>query len=62
MRESSSRFDDSLQGIILRDSSLEGAQPDPSGGVHCSLSNNAGGTNYIMWIVEDMRFRFLLRP
>jgi hypothetical protein len=50
------------KGIILRDSSLEGAPADLSGGVHCNLSNNAGGTNYIMWFGEDMRFRFLLRP
>jgi hypothetical protein len=35
-------------------------QPDLSTGVHCSLFNNAWGTNYIMWFKEDMRFRFLL--
>jgi hypothetical protein len=36
-------------------------QPDLSGGVHCSLFNNAWGTNYIMWYGENMRFRFILR-
>ncbi|MFP5228166.1 MAG: DUF5054 domain-containing protein [Acidobacteriota bacterium] len=35
-------------------------QPDLTGGVHCSLFNNAWGTNYIMWFGEDMRFRFVL--
>ncbi len=37
------------------------SQPDLSTGVHCSLFNNAWGTNYIMWFGEDMRFRFVLR-
>lgn len=37
------------------------AQPELSHGVHCSLFNNAWGTNYIMWFGEDMRFRFVLR-
>ena len=37
------------------------AQPDLSSGVHCSLFNNAWGTNYVMWFGEDMRFRFVLR-
>ena len=36
-------------------------QPDLSAGVHCSLFNNAWGTNYIMWTGDDMHFRFLLR-
>jgi Domain of unknown function (DUF5054) len=36
-------------------------QPDLSKGVHCSLFNNAWGTNYIMWFGEDMRFRFTIR-
>jgi hypothetical protein len=36
-------------------------QPDLSQGVHCSLFNNAWGTNYIMWFGEDMRFRFVIR-
>ena len=36
-------------------------QPDLSTGIHCSLFNNAWGTNYIMWFGEDMRFRFRLR-
>ncbi|HVT96218.1 MAG TPA: DUF5054 domain-containing protein, partial [Acidobacteriaceae bacterium] len=36
-------------------------QPDLSTGIHCSLFNNAWGTNYIMWFGEDMRFRFVLR-
>jgi len=36
-------------------------QPDLSKGVHCSLFNNAWGTNYIMWFGEDMRFRFVIR-
>lgn len=35
-------------------------QPDLSGGIHCSLFNNAWGTNYIMWFGENMRFRFVL--
>jgi hypothetical protein len=35
-------------------------QPDLSTGIHCSLFNNAWGTNYIMWFGEDMRFRFVL--
>jgi hypothetical protein len=37
------------------------AQPDLSGGIHCSLFNNAWGTNYVQWFAEDMRFRFVLR-
>jgi hypothetical protein len=37
------------------------SQPDLAGGIHCSLFNNAWGTNYIMWFSENMRFRFLLR-
>ncbi len=37
------------------------AQPDLDKGVHCSLFNNAWGTNYIMWYGENMRFRFILR-
>jgi len=36
-------------------------QPDLLGGIHCSLFNNAWGTNYIMWFGEDMSFRFILR-
>ncbi len=35
-------------------------QPDLSSGIHCSLFNNAWGTNYIMWFGENMRFRFVL--
>jgi len=35
--------------------------PDLSGGVHCNLFNKAWGTNYIMWLGEDMRFRFRVR-
>jgi len=37
------------------------SQPDLSRGVHCSLYNNAWGTNYIMWYGENMRLRFTLR-
>jgi len=37
------------------------SQPDLTTGVHCSLFNNAWGTNYIMWFNEDMRYRFILR-
>ncbi|HEX7958942.1 MAG TPA: DUF5054 domain-containing protein [Terriglobales bacterium] len=37
------------------------SQPDLSAGVHCSLFNNAWGTNYVQWFGEDMRFRFLIR-
>ena len=41
--------------------SFSRSQPDLSGGIHCSLFNNAWGTNYVQWFGEDMRFRFLLR-
>jgi hypothetical protein len=37
------------------------ALPDLSRGIHCSLYNNAWGTNYIMWFGEDLRSRFRLR-
>lgn len=37
------------------------SQPDLSAGIHCSLFNNAWGTNYVQWFGEDMRFRFLIR-
>jgi hypothetical protein len=37
------------------------SQPDLSGGIHCSLFNNAWGTNYVQWFGEDMRFRFIVR-
>ncbi|MGH9543587.1 MAG: DUF5054 domain-containing protein [Terriglobales bacterium] len=37
------------------------SEPDLSSGVHCSLFNNAWGTNYVMWFGEDMCFRFVLR-
>ena len=37
------------------------AQPELSSGIHCSLFNNAWGTNYVQWFGEDMRFRFILR-
>lgn len=33
-------------------------QPQLDQGVHFNLFNNAWGTNYIMWYMEDMRFRF----
>ena len=36
-------------------------QPDLSTGIHSCLFNNAWGTNYIMWLGEDMRFRYTLR-
>jgi len=37
------------------------SQPDLSAGIHCSLFNNAWGTNYVQWFGEDMRFRFVIR-
>lgn len=37
------------------------SEPDLSAGIHCSLFNNAWGTNYVQWFGEDMRFRFLIR-
>jgi hypothetical protein len=36
-------------------------QPDLSTGIHSCLFNNAWGTNYIMWLGGDMRFRYTLR-
>jgi hypothetical protein len=33
-------------------------QPQLEQGIHFNLFNNAWGTNYIMWYMEDMRFRF----
>jgi hypothetical protein len=41
--------------------SFSRSQPDLSAGIHCSLFNNAWGTNYVQWFGEDMRFRFLIR-
>lgn len=41
--------------------SFSRSQPDLSRGIHCSLFNNAWGTNYVQWFGEDMRFRFILR-
>jgi hypothetical protein len=35
-------------------------QPQLEQGIHFNLFNNAWGTNYIMWYMEDMRFRFRL--
>jgi hypothetical protein len=35
--------------------------PGMAGGVHVNLFNNAWGTNYVMWLSDDMRFRFVLR-
>ncbi len=35
--------------------------PDMAGGVHVNLFNNVWGTNYVMWMDDDMRFRFVLR-
>ena len=40
--------------------SFSRSQPDVSGGIHCSLFNNAWGTNYVQWFGEDMRFRFVI--
>ena len=37
------------------------SQPDLASGIHCSLFNNAWGTNYVQWFGEDMRFRFIVR-
>jgi hypothetical protein len=36
-------------------------QPELEKGIHFNLFNNAWGTNYILWLSEDMRFRFKLR-
>jgi len=36
------------------------AQPTLQSGIHFNLFNNAWGTNYIMWLDGDARFRFLL--
>jgi hypothetical protein len=36
-------------------------QPDMAGGLHVNLFNNTWGTNYAMWMEDDMRFRFVLR-
>jgi hypothetical protein len=41
--------------------SFSRSQPDVSAGIHCSLFNNAWGTNYVQWFGEDMRFRFVIR-
>ena len=35
--------------------------PDMSGGIHVNLFNNTWGTNYVMWLDDDVRFRFVLR-
>ncbi len=35
--------------------------PDMAGGLHVNLFNNTWGTNYVMWMDDDMRFRFVLR-
>jgi hypothetical protein len=40
------RFDDTL--------------PDPADGFHVNLHNNVWGTNFTMWLEDDLRFRFLL--
>jgi len=40
---------------------FDNALPDVSGGVHVNLFNNTWGTNYVMWLDDDMRFRFVLR-
>ena len=41
--------------------SFSRSQPDLSQGIHCCLFNNAWGTNYVQWYVEDMRLRFVIR-
>ncbi len=35
--------------------------PDMNGGMHVNLFNNTWGTNYVMWLDDDMRYRFVLR-
>jgi hypothetical protein len=40
------RFDDTL--------------PEPGDGFHVNLHNNVWGTNFTMWLDDDLRFRFLL--
>ena len=39
---------------------FDNAQPDPVGGQHFCLFNNAFGTNFTMWFEDDMQFRFIL--
>ena len=36
-------------------------KPDLTGGLHVNLFNNAWGTNYVLWLDDDVRFRFVLR-
>lgn len=45
---------------------FDNRQPDMTGqtdegGVHVNLFNNVWGTNYVMWLDDDLRFRFVLR-
>lgn len=39
---------------------FDDAVPDPEDGFHVNLHNNVWGTNFTMWIDDDLRFRFLL--
>ena len=42
---------------------FDNALPDMRvGGVHINLFNNTWGTNYVMWLDDAMRFRFVLHP
>lgn len=34
--------------------------PDPNDGLHVNLHNNIWGTNFTMWVEDDLRFRFEL--
>ena len=36
-------------------------KPELTGGLHVNLFNNAWGTNYVLWLDDDVRFRFVLR-
>ena len=40
---------------------FDNALPDLQTGVQVNLFNNTWGTNYVMWIEDDMKFRFKLK-
>ena len=37
---------------------FDNALPNPNAGMHFCLSNNVWGTNFTMWMEDDMKFRF----
>jgi hypothetical protein len=39
---------------------FDDALPEPGDGFHVNLHNNVWGTNFTMWLEDDLRFRFLL--